>query len=212
MAKASDKTDPVIRAAFDLAERLGWRYVSLADIAGESKLSLAELYGLYRSKTDILIAFARAIDMSVLAGAGTPPEDESVAEESVRDRLFDALMRRFEALGPYKEGLAAVLRDGAGGPVSLLCGGASLLRSMAWTLESVGVGSNGLKGRLRTKGLLAVYLSTLRVWLRDETDDLAPTMAALDRRLARAESIAKGGLPGWRPRRAEPAGEEAPKS
>ncbi|MCZ6860213.1 MAG: TetR family transcriptional regulator [Alphaproteobacteria bacterium] len=207
MAKASDKTDPVIRAAFDLAARLGWRHVSLADIAGESKLSLAKLYDRYRSKTDILIGFTRAIDAAVLAGTGAPSEDESV-----RDRLFDTLMRRFEALGPYREGLAAVLRDGAGGPAALLCGGASLLRSMAWTLESVGVGSNGFKGRLRTKGLLVVYLSSLRVWLRDETEDLAPTMAALDRRLARAETLAKGGLPGWCPRRRETTGEEAPQS
>lgn len=212
MVKASKKTDPVasdqvVVAAFDLAARLGWRHVGLADIAAESKLSLAELYGRYRSKTAILIAFARAIDAAVLAGTGAPSKDESV-----RDRLFDALMRRFEAQGPYKDGLAAVLRDGAGGPAALLCGGASLLRSMAWTLESAGVGSNGLKGRLRTKGLLVVYLSSLRVWLRDETEDLAPTMAALDRQLARAESLAKGDLPGWRSRRAEPAGEEAPQS
>ena len=203
MAKVSDKTDPVIRAAFDLAARLGWRHVGLADIAAESKLSLAELYGRYPSKTDILMAFSRTIDATVLAGTGAPSEDESV-----RDRLFDALMRRFEALGPYKDGLAAVLRDGAGGPAALLCGGVSLLRSMAWTLESAGVGSNGLKGRLHTKGLVVVYLSSLRVWLRDETEDLAPTMAALDRRLARAESLARGGLPGWRPRRPENAGEE----
>ena len=203
MAKASDKTDPVIRAAFDLAARLGWRHVGLADIAAESKLSLAKLYGRYRSKTDILIGFARDIDAAALAGTGKPSEDEST-----RDRLFDALMRRFEALGPYKDGLAAILRDGAGGPAALLCGGASLLRSMAWTLESAGVGSNGLKGRLRTKGLFVVYLSSLRVWLRDETEDLAPTMAALDKRLARAESLAQGGLPGWGPRRPESPGPE----
>lgn len=207
MAKASDKTDPVIRAAFDLAARLGWRHVGLADIAAESKLSLAELYGRYRSKTAILMAFTKTIDTAVLAGTQTLSEDDSV-----RDRLFDALMRRFEALGPYKDGLAAVLRDGAGGPAALLCGGVSLLRSMAWTLEAAGVGSNGFKGRLHTKGLVIVYLASLRVWLRDETEDLAPTMAALDRRLARAESLAQGGLPGWRPRPPESTGEQVPQN
>jgi AcrR family transcriptional regulator len=207
MVKASDKTDPVVQAAFDLAARLGWRHVGLSDIADEAKLSLAELYGRYRSKTDILIAFARSIDAAVLAGGVAPQE-----EESVRDRLFDVLMRRFEALGPYKDGLAAIFRDGAGGPAAMLCGCASLSRSMAWTLESAGVGSNGLKGRLRTKGLMVVYLSSLRVWLRDESEDLASTMAALDRHLARAESLARGGLPGWRPRGPESTGEQAPQS
>ncbi|MHA1538466.1 MAG: TetR family transcriptional regulator [Alphaproteobacteria bacterium] len=205
MAKAADKTDAVFRAAFDLAAARGWRHVSLADIAAEANLSLAQLYRRHGSKTDILLAFARSIDEAMLGSVEAPSD-----EESVRDRLFDALMRRFEALAPYKDGLAAVLRDGAGGPVAMLCGGASLLRSMAWTLETAGAGSNGLKGRMRTKGLLAVYLTSLRVWLRDDSEDLAPTMAALDRRLARAESLANSCLPGWRPRKSEAAGEEAP--
>ncbi|MEE3092498.1 MAG: TetR family transcriptional regulator, partial [Pseudomonadota bacterium] len=45
-------------------------------------------------------------------------------------------------------------------------------------------------GLLRAKGLLAVWLITERVWLGDDSPDLGPTMAALDRNLRRAEKFA----------------------
>jgi AcrR family transcriptional regulator len=191
--------DPIVQAAFALAARLRWRHVTLADIAAEAKVSLAELYKAYASKDAILAAYTAAIDEMVLAGAEPPSEDESV-----RDRLFDALMRRFDAMKPQRDGIAAILRDGAEGPVSLLCGAARLLRSMAWTLESVGVSASGPAGALKTKGLLAVYLGTLRVWLRDDTEDLSRTMAALDRRLSRAEQFASTLFGGRRSRTPPP--------
>ncbi|MEJ2122435.1 MAG: helix-turn-helix domain containing protein [Alphaproteobacteria bacterium] len=208
MAKAASKgkadgPDPIVQAAFTLAARLRWRHVTLADIADEAKVSLAELYHAYPSKDAILAAYTSAIDEMVLAGAEPPEEDESV-----KDRLFDALMRRFDAMKPQRDGIAAILRDGAEGPVSMLCGAARLLRSMAWTLESVGVSASGPAGAIKTKGLLAVYLGTLRVWLRDDTEDLSRTMAALDKRLARAEQFAST-LFGGR-RRAAPPPEQPP--
>src|SRR6266853_1462293 len=39
----------------------------------------------------------------------------------------------------------------------------------------------------------AAYLATSRVWLRDDSPDLAPTMAALDRRLRGIERWFSGG-------------------
>jgi len=208
MAKAASKgkakgPDAIVQAAFALAARLRWRHVTLADIAEEAKVSLAELYHAYPSKDAILAAYTSAIDEMVLAGV-EPPEEE----ESVKDRLFDALMRRFDAMKPQRDGIAAILRDGAEGPVSMLCGAARLLRSMAWTLESVGVSASGPAGAIKTKGLLAVYLGTLRIWLRDDTEDLSRTMAALDKRLARAEQFAST-LFGGR-RRATPPPEQPP--
>ncbi|MDH3232534.1 MAG: TetR/AcrR family transcriptional regulator [Alphaproteobacteria bacterium] len=210
MAKAasgakSEGPDTIVRSAFTLAARLGWRHVTLRDIADEAKVSLAELYAAYPSKDAILAAHTKAIDAQVLAGAEAPSE-----EETVKDRLFDALMRRFDAMKPQRDGIAAILRDGAEGPVSMLCGAARLLRSMAWTLESVGVSASGPAGAIKAKGLLAVYLGTLRVWLRDDTEDLSRTMAALDKRLARAEQFAGTLFGGRRGRQNAPPPEAPP--
>jgi hypothetical protein len=103
-------------------------------------------------------------------------------------------MRRYEALAPHKAALSAILRHGCRHPLAALCGIPGLLHSMAWMLEAAGISTAGLAGMLRAKGLAAVHLATLRVWLRDDSPDMARTMAALDRNLKRAESLA-GSLP-----------------
>jgi len=185
MVKKAELPRHVIKTAMDLAARYGWRNVGLGEIAEEAKVPLADLYRLYRTKGAILSALASEIDAEVLAAKFDHDEGDSA-----RDRLFDVMMRRFEALQPYREGLRAVLCDAAFRPASTLCSGGRLLQSMTWMLEAAGIGSAGLRGRLRRKGLAGIYVGTMLVWLRDDSPDMAATMAALDKRLASAESIA----------------------
>jgi AcrR family transcriptional regulator len=184
-ARPADPAKHVIEAALRLAAERGWANLALADIAAAAKLSLADLYASYPSKTAILAALSRQVDRQVLAGL------EPGAEESTRDRLFDLIMKRFDALAPYREGLSAVARDVGRDPLAALCGLGQLARSMALMLEAAGVSSSGLAGALRTKGLGTIYLATMRDWFRDDSTDKARTMAALDARLRRAESWAR---------------------
>jgi len=183
-AKPADPARHVIEVALRLAAERGWAGLALADIADAAKLSLAKLYALYPSKTAILVALSCEVDRQVLAGL------EPGAEESTRDRLFDLIMKRFDALTPYRDGLAAVARSAGRDPVAALCGLDQLARSMALTLEAAGVSSSGLTGALRTKGLGVIYLATMRDWFRDDSADKSRTMAALDARLRRAEGWA----------------------
>lgn len=184
-AKPADLPGRVFEAALKLAAERGWSAIALADIAAAAELSLADLYAAYPSKTAILEALSRDVDRRVLAGV------EVDATETPRDRLFDVLMKRFDALSAYRDGLAAIARDARRDPVMVLCGTGQLLRSMAAMLEAASISSAGLAGALRTKGLAAIYLATLRDWFRDDTADKAKTMAALDGRLRRAESCAR---------------------
>jgi hypothetical protein len=62
---------------------------------------------------------------------------------------------------------------------------------MAWMLEAAGIPTAGLAGRLRATALLAVWLGAFRAWAKDESADMSATMAALDRLLDRAESLAR---------------------
>ena len=182
MVKKADIPKEIIETALRLAAETGWRDLSLAAIAAAAKLPLAKVYPVFSSKQAILNAFARRIDTEVLA-AEEPEADEGRA----RDRLFDVLMRRFDALGPYRKALGNIIYDQARDPLAAGCALAQLRRTLALTLEAAGLSSGGLKGALRIKGLGLVYLATLRVWLRDESDDLARTMATLDRQLGRVE-------------------------
>jgi hypothetical protein len=62
---------------------------------------------------------------------------------------------------------------------------------LSLTLETAGISASGLKGALRLKGLLAIYLAGLRAFASDESDDLSKTMAEIDKRLGQAEKISE---------------------
>jgi AcrR family transcriptional regulator len=185
-AKPADPAERILAAAMEVAVRIGWRRAALADIAAAAEMSLGEVHAHFADKGAMLRGIVELADRKVLAGAGEPDP-----ESSARDRLFDVLMRRFDALRPYREGLAAVAREGGGvGIGDAICGAQRMLRSLAWMLEAAGIGTGGWAGACRVKGLAVVYAATFGAWLRDETEDMGKTMAALDKNLGRAERFA----------------------
>jgi len=184
-AKSPDVAERILATTMKLAAESGWRDLSLAAIADAAKLPLAKVYPVYPSKQAVLDALFRQIDTKVFEA-----EDPAAREGSARDRLFDVLMRRFDALVPYRPAIARIVGDQARDPLAALCGLARLAGSMACMLEAAGLSTTGIRGALRIKALSAAYLATLRVWLSDESPDLAATMAALDRHLGRLERLA----------------------
>ena len=199
MVKKADIPDQIMDTALALAAEGRWADLSLAEIAEAAKMPIAKVYPVYGSRQAILDAFARRIDAAVLAES-----DEEDLEGSARDRLFDVLMRRFDALDPHKDAVATIALDQARDPLAALASACQLRRSMALMLEAAGLAAGGARGALRVKGLALIYLVALRVWLKDESADKARTMAALDKQLRRAEALVLR-LSGWRE---SPAAEE----
>jgi AcrR family transcriptional regulator len=175
---AASERDRIIGAALRLVAEQGWRRLSLGAVAAEAGLPILAVYRHFGSRAAILCGFFRGIDEAVLAA---PVEAE--ADARPRDQVFDLLMRRFDALRPYRDALAVLGRELPADPCTALALGARLLRSIAWMLEAAGISAAGLSGAVATKLTAATYLATMRVWLRDDSSDLAPTMATLDRRL-----------------------------
>jgi AcrR family transcriptional regulator len=175
----ADPVDRMLDAALALAAERDWAGIGLAEVAQKAGLPLGEAYAASRSKLDLLAALNRRLDQAALAN---PPEAEGLP----RERLFDLLMRRFDAIQPHRPALRSMLRGTLGDPTALLAA-LPLLRAMAWMLEAAGIGAAGWRGALRVHVLTGVYLSVLRVFLADESPDLAATMAALDRRLRAVE-------------------------
>lgn len=182
---AGDIPGRIIAAAFELAAEKAWRDISLAEIAQAAELPMSEVYPVFASKRAILSGFSRRIDAQVLAG------QEPEAGEGARDRLFDVLMRRFDALMPHRAAIGNIVYDLARDPAGGLCGLIQLSRSLDCMLEAAELSTSGPRGAIRIKALGAIYLATLRVWLRDDSPDLGRTMAALDRHLRRADWLAK---------------------
>lgn len=179
MAKKSHAPDAVIDAALALAAEKGWRRLALADIAERAGLTLAELVEHFPDRTAILAAYADRIDRAMMAG-------EIDRTETPRDRLFDVIMRRFDAMAGDRKALAAILRQSTDDPKALLCGGRRYLRSMALTLESAGISASGLRGFVKVQAIATIYLYVFKIFLDDDSADHARTMAALDKSLRRA--------------------------
>lgn len=179
------KEERIIAAAMALAGEQPWGRVTMADIAAGAKVSLADVQALFPTKSAVIAAFIDGIDQAVLAGT-----DKDAAAEPPHDRLLDTLMRRIDLLTPHKAAIVSIARAGMADPLSALCGAPRFLRSMRWMLDCAGIPTAGPAGRIRVKGLAAIWLSTVRVWLRDDSEDASATLAHLDAALRRAERLA----------------------
>ena len=177
--------EEIVRKALDLAAQRGWDRLTLADIATYCGLSLAQLHDYFEDKTDILTSLGRIIDRIVLENIAPPEPDISS-----RDRLFDILMERYEALGPYRAGIVSVLNSFRLDPKQMVIALPHLCRSMTWMLEAAAIDTTGIGGAVKVSGLTAIYIKALCTWMKDESADLSKTMASLDRDLTRAEKIA----------------------
>lgn len=175
-----DNATRMLDAALRLAADRDWSAIGMADIASEAGLTLAEARAAIPDKPMLLAALLARTDQAMLAeGPGDP-------ESPARDRLFDLIMRRFDALAPHKQAVGRMMRTIPRDPLGGLVAAPLLLRGMAWALEACGIATGGLRGLVRIKALAALYLRTMRTWLADESVDNATTMAALDKNLKRA--------------------------
>ena len=110
-------------------------------------------------------------------------------EETARDRLFDVMMRRYDALKPHRAYLRQLRQLALRDPILALSLAAALRRSAAAMLEAAAIPSDGLAGAVQQSGLVALHAAVFRVFQEDETTDLSKTMAALDSRLKSAENL-----------------------
>jgi AcrR family transcriptional regulator len=179
--------DAVVDAFLALVAEKGFVEVTLRDVAARADSGLADLYRLYPDKVALVAAFLARVDAAVLAG--TPRAIDP--EETARDRLFDVMMRRYDAFKPHRAALQSIRQAVTRDPLLALALGPALRRSMAAMLEAAGLASEGFAGAVRQNGLLAIDYAVARVFDRDETQDLSKTMAALDSRLKTAERWAQ---------------------
>lgn len=185
--KTANPRDRVVDAMFQLAAERRFEEISIRDIAAAANVSLADFRDLFPSKGAVLGAFNRRIDRLVLGD-----EASELSGEAPRERLFDVLMRRFDAMAPYKSGLKEVVGWLRRDPIAASRFNQPLLNSMRFMLEAAGIDSEGLSGALKLQGFALTWVRLVDVWLEDSDPDLSKTMAALDRELTRGEKLVSG--------------------
>jgi AcrR family transcriptional regulator len=186
-AQAREK---ILGAFLTLLAEKRFERIELSQVAQLANVTLADLRGEFGSTFDMVAAFMRETDKKVLAGGEQLALDPELDEQSARDRLFEVLMRRFEALSPYREAVRSLYRSARTNPQLAMGLNKLAVRSQQWMLSAANIGSSGMIGGMRAQALSCFFAKAMKTWLDDEDPGLARTMASLDRELATAERLA----------------------
>ena len=170
----------MLETALKLAGERSWQDVTMIDIAKAAGAPLSELYST-KGKQALAKELESWADLAMSADVCDP-------EDTPRERLFDVIMRRFEAFETRRAGVLSLMewRDAS---ASLR---ARMLRARAtsanWALACCGLDTSGpLESRATSIGLAWVIGQTERAWRQDDSGDFARTMATLDAELLSAE-------------------------
>ena len=183
-ASSNSNRTHIIEALMLLAAERDWNDFSLSDVAKEAGVPLSDFRDLFPSKGAILGAFSRQIDQIVLKGA-----TDDLQDESAKDRLFDVLMRRLDAMRPYRAALKGVLQWAKRTPSAAIALNQVASNSHRFMLEAAGISTEGPVGALKIQGLVLGFTQVLEVWIDDDSEDLGATMAALDKTLDRGGKV-----------------------
>ncbi len=153
--------------------------IGFGEISARAGVPLTQCRAEFGSVLAILAAHAKELDRQVLGGG-----EGDMAEEPPRERLFDVLMRRIEALGPHKNAVRSLIRSASRNPGLALTLNAIATRSQSWMLTAADIDASGPRGMIRAQGLACLFAQVLRTWVDDDDPGMARTMAALDRALA----------------------------
>src|ERR1700679_733331 len=100
---AGDPRARIVDALMALAAEQPFEDITISAICTEAGVSLADFRDAFPSKGAVLGGFSKRIDRIVLQR-----QTDDMADEDAKERLFDVLMQRFDAMKPYREGLREI--------------------------------------------------------------------------------------------------------
>lgn len=170
------------RAALSLAATNPWREVTLARLADAANRPMSDFYGasLGEAVDCVEEAFDRAIADNL---------DQLDPGQSVRDRLFELIIRRFEAMEPHRAAVLAMEQGLDRDPTLMAAAHQRHVRCARWVLVLAGLEGDGMTGQARAQGLGVIIGQARAAWRSDDAGDFNKTMASLDKNLRRAEEM-----------------------
>jgi len=176
--------DAVIRALLPLVPGMGWTARGIAAALRASALPEEEASFLFpRGPVSAIAAWLDLADRDMAEAAG------DLSGLRVPDRIRALIATRLRQARPHREAVRQALAVQA-----LPWNAPSALRTVARTADAIwhaaGDSSADFSWYTRRASLGAVYGATLAFWLRDESEDIGPTLDFLDRRL---EGLARFG-------------------
>ncbi len=165
-----------LQTGLELAAARDWSSVTLLEIAHTADLDLKALYEL-----DGRAAITDALDRWADQAMFTDPVD---MEDTPRERLFEVIMRRFEALEPFRPGVLSLMKARDKMPFRRAALLGARKRSAHWALVCAGLdGTSGPEQVFNEIGLVWSLRQTELAWRRETDANFTMTMATLDEAL-----------------------------
>jgi len=177
--------DQLAAAAWEQLASLPPRAMRLDEIAEQAGVSPSAAHAIAGTVTPLVLHRLAALDRQAILESLADIED--AGDVTVREKIMEALMHRFEIYAPYRAQIAQLDAAARRDPVLGLRLLDSLVQAMRGLLRMAGDDLAGWQGEARVRGLAGVAMAVARVWQHDDSPDLSATMKEIDRRLAQAE-------------------------
>ncbi|MGF1474886.1 MAG: hypothetical protein ACFB6S_04905 [Geminicoccaceae bacterium] len=184
MVSAEKPPSELLTEAMAMIETDGWIGFSARRLARKTGRPVEEIYDDLPDRAAVLSALGRHADRAMLGIDG-----DELDEMSVRERLFEMLMRRLDAMKPFRPALLTIAREGRSDPKAATATLCNLDRALGRLMDMADIPVRGPRRVAVGAAIVFGYLRAVRVWLNDDSEDAAKTMAALDKALARLDGM-----------------------
>ena len=184
--KTNNREFYFVEQAFQIVQKKGWEKFSLKDLQKE-KNKESEINFYFKNKNEIVDKFSFMIDSFVESKVNL--NDFKIS--SKKDNLFELIMLRLDEMRPYKDPLIKIVDAAKQNPCLLSRISKNVMNSMDFYLELTSSYNETPIDFLKKNTLFFIYSFTFKIWLEDDSDDLASTMAELDRLLSISENAEK---------------------
>ncbi len=176
----------ILEAALEIAEKDGWAEASFTRLGRRLGIGLVDLRRHYRDQDAIANAWFRRAQDAMLA---KPPP--GFRDLPAKQRLEFLLLRWFDALAPHRRVTAEMLTGKLWlfHPHHTVPMVFNLSRLIQWLRDAAGLTAQGTRRQAEEIGLTALFLATLAVWCRDDSQGQAETRKFLAARLDQADRL-----------------------
>ena len=171
--------------AFEMVADRPLEQISLNDVAEAAGIDHDYAAMCAGTVTSLLLHHMAMLDNKAMTDTFDDLKD--AGEVSIREKILEAILHRFEIYNPYKRAVASLAKSALRNPpfaMALLSNRVAITRRL---LMMCGDSLNGWQGEARIRGVVGVMAASARVWQKDDTPDLSMTMKEIDRRLEQAE-------------------------
>lgn len=182
----ADPAARILDATLALAEEKGWASVRLRNVAERLDMPLDAVLAHYRDLDAVADAWLRRGWQAMLQ-----PTPEDFPDWPPPRRIELIVMRWFDALAPHRRVTGEMIagKFWYAHPHHWVPAVFNLSRTILWVREAARLDATGRQRQMEEVGLTGLFLATLAVWLRDDSENQQRTRRFLERRLAGADRL-----------------------